>query len=1031
MGAPHAVELREAWFERLSLSNVGPPQLFTDPVDAEANAYAHEIEEALSGSRVSSVYCVGGVPTIAFLVLNELDYEYVESVHRRLWHQGLLRILVVLVGDEARLYSLECRRSPRFNMGQTSEDPRHFETLKANRDTRDLSSLRAIFDDGQIFRKYSKYFYQNERIDNVLLTNILETVNNLERMSLDPHAAECLTLQSIFISYLEDRGIITEDIYLQITENRSNCLVEILRQRNLRDFDEVFRFLHDSFQREAFSQPCSFTGELDAPSVNEEHLGELEKFRRGSEDLRDGQFLLWGYDFSQIPVSLLSIVYERFLKIRDINRKHTGSYYTPRHVVDYVLDHVSVVKNGNLSERTTVLDPACGSGIFLVRMLQRYAVTLRYQTENGRKWRQLCNFVQKLRGYDTSETAVNIATFSLYIAMLEQMSPRSIRHRMSNGNFLPKILNKCIFHKSFFQADVEKSELIIGNPPWASRHGSDADGLQWAARQEVRCPSKEIAWAFVWRCRETLVPDGEAALLLPAMAFLHNHSDESVKARTEFVSHVDLRTIIDFSDLSFHLFGDAKRPACLICYKKSWPPVNDYYFQYIAPKASPLTERKHAIVALPEDRCQIRASDVLADRNIFNRMLWSTDADLNLLSYLNRFSELKNLVREYKDLNPKYEPDVRSWVIGQGYQPSHAGKSDADRYDVSDDRRFKFPKVTPQHIKGLSKPVAAADDTLVRSVRRKGFVESFEGAKILIPQGVERRSGRLRACFTDENVRFQHSLQAIGVPRDNTRKGKILTAYLNSKLVAWYLFHESSNVGSDRSKVTMAQILDIPFLDTDSLHYDGKFQRSMEAICDIVDGAEGFVAQTDLERSLERIDAYIYELFGLSQGEIDLIEDTVNYVSPSVQPKIKHTPALWYVVSGDRQEKYGRRLLNELRIWFDNSIDLNVHVGQLSNNIFTVCIEIGEGKVFVDDNMATHLKFGELFKDMSVVADIMSARTAQSYNFKIFSQDKIMFFKLGGIRYWLEMAVHGDVQELVDELSHWQRLRERTYHATE
>ena len=48
-------------------------------------------------------------------------------------------------------------------------------------------------------------------------------------------------------------------------------------------------------------------------------------------------------------------------------------------------------------------------------------------------------------------------------------------------------------------------------------------------------PGKEDAWAFVWKALRLLRPDGLAALLLPAMGFLHNHAKSSLAARKRLI----------------------------------------------------------------------------------------------------------------------------------------------------------------------------------------------------------------------------------------------------------------------------------------------------------------------------------------------------------------------------------------------------------------------------------------------------------------------------------------------------------------
>ncbi len=82
-------------------------------------------------------------------------------------------------------------------------------------------------------------------------------------------------------------------------------------------------------------------------------------------DTPEGQLALdfQVYDFSYIPIELLSSVYEQFLK--DEGRgKNEGVVYTPEALADYVLAELDTLHPLQLDHK--VLDPCCGSGVFLV-----------------------------------------------------------------------------------------------------------------------------------------------------------------------------------------------------------------------------------------------------------------------------------------------------------------------------------------------------------------------------------------------------------------------------------------------------------------------------------------------------------------------------------------------------------------------------------------------------------------------------------------------------------------------------------------
>jgi type I restriction-modification system DNA methylase subunit len=79
------------------------------------------------------------------------------------------------------------------------------------------------------------------------------------------------------------------------------------------------------------------------------------------------------FDFSGVNRDILGDVYQGYLPLEE--RKRLGEFYTPREVIEYILDAVGY-RTENEIRGKKLLDPACGSGGFLVEAIQR--LTKRY-----------------------------------------------------------------------------------------------------------------------------------------------------------------------------------------------------------------------------------------------------------------------------------------------------------------------------------------------------------------------------------------------------------------------------------------------------------------------------------------------------------------------------------------------------------------------------------------------------------------------------------------------------------------------------
>ncbi len=129
------------------------------------------------------------------------------------------------------------------------------------------------------------------------------------------------------------------------------------------------------------------------------------------------------YDFNIIPIELISNIYERFLGNKQ--RKKDGAFYTPSFLVDYILKFTidPYLKNHNTC---TVLDPACGSGIFLVetlrRIIERNLSNRQFIESDIELSSYLTNYIY---GIDKNDEAINVAIFSLYITLLDYKNPET------------------------------------------------------------------------------------------------------------------------------------------------------------------------------------------------------------------------------------------------------------------------------------------------------------------------------------------------------------------------------------------------------------------------------------------------------------------------------------------------------------------------------------------------------------------------------------------------------------------------------
>lgn len=171
------------------------------------------------------------------------------------------------------------------------------------------------------------------------------------------------------------------------------------------------------------------------------------------------------YEFSVMPADILGSVYERFLgktirltkahhaKIEEKPevRKAGGVYYTPKYIVDYIVENtvgkLIEDKTPKQVERIKICDPACGSGSFLIGAYQKLLDWhMHYYTSNSRttkkgwpitpdghlstaeKKRILLN---NIFGVDIDQQAVEVTKLNLLLKALEGETQASINQQLS------------------------------------------------------------------------------------------------------------------------------------------------------------------------------------------------------------------------------------------------------------------------------------------------------------------------------------------------------------------------------------------------------------------------------------------------------------------------------------------------------------------------------------------------------------------------------------------------------------------------
>lgn len=1019
MNAVQSLALASEWKERLGLTGRARPEFYETSADVADVPHASAIRAALDELGVSAVFCVQDVPTVIVLALSEYDRARIIETYGALWNQGLASLLLVIAGDTLRAFSLA--KKPYANADDDFDKRCLVQILDTTADVLDFRNLIYGAESGRLWKEHADFFDPKERIDQVLLENLNRSYAALCELGLSSISAQALLIQIMFIAYLEDREIIGGEYFRSSAHSDTDSLSSLLEKRNSSLLRSVFSRLREDFNGDLFVAPSSFESKSKAEAVNGAHIEILWRFHAGREDMKSGQLRFWGYDFKFIPIELVSAVYDRFLGERENDRRQHGAYYTPMFLADTVVSQAWELLPPDLKEKGRFLDPACGSGIFLVRSFQRLCEQWRL-THKSRAipWRSLLALLRRIHGWDVNGSAVRVAVFSLYVALLEEVSPPDLKALLRNGKLLPELWETNLIAQNFFEVDSEKKfEVIIGNPPWTSRKGTDRASVKWSSKNSMPMPGGEDAWAFVWKAQKHLSPQGLVAFLLPAMGFLHNHSANTVSARNRFFARSRILRIVNFADLRFQLFDGAIRPAALFvfCERTSAVP---YQLDYWAPKADLNMQIRRQVTLSSADKFLLNSEGVVSDPFAFKQRLWMREPDAKLFAYLSNFSRLNNLVKEYGDISRRKLSADDQWVIGQGFQPRNRELEKEPSYSIS---RYvgRFPNLPIEAFHRLAQPVSGLTPWKSSHVRRKGFEQGFQGARVLVSRGIETKQMRLQATYVSSPLTFQDIIQAIAVPRGEERRAKLLTALLSSRVAIWFAFHGTASFGSERPEVKQSELLRMPFPSLAELPEPQKAEKAAAGLVAIVDDAisksDRFLMADDGEEALRQLDAKAYEFFCLSDSEVILIEDAIERIIPSIQPSQGSYPDIWKSPTESERRDFATTLVANMRDWFDAGTSIRANLEAISNDLGIIRLSLGRESGATIYSELSHRSLDDVLDRLS-----QSLRQPLGYNFQLipdfraFVGDSLYLIKPMQRRFWLKSAAIADADSIAMDL---------------
>jgi hypothetical protein len=931
------------------------------PPPPERSYVWQEVQDKFS---LDAVYFYGNVPLVYFKGFETASMEDLFMLHRRLWNHNRAPVLVVVLPEEVRVFN--CFASPQRSAEVGAMDSILLGSIKLSAEAivvrqRLLPYSRQEVISGRLARNNPTLVDHGQRVDRRLLANLGDIRTSLLNQNLDEHSVNSLLGRSIFIRYLEDRGILSPGFLEK--QFGAQAYSDLLQRSKERTY-ELFSFLADKFNGDLF--PVSAD---ERKAVSRGHLRDLSEFLRGS-DVKSGQLYFWAYDFDCIPIELISSIYEEFLQTR---RESTSSFYTPYTIVDFVLNEALPWAVGGTP---SILDPACGSGIFLVEAYRRLVERWRRDNAERPSVSDLRNILtSSIFGIDISEEAVRVAAFSCYLAMLDFVEPKRVWAQAK----LPKLIGTNLFVADFFDKtasfNTRRFSVIVSNPPWQSRLTENAQ--KFVSESSLPIGDIQIAQAFLWKTPELLEDGGRACFLVPSKSVLFNRGAASVRFRERFLATHDVYAVVNFSPFRRRLFQNATSPMAAIFFRKGSERQEGGEVRYATPRPSPLGESMAGVVLAGDEIHRFSRRQVVKHPDIWKIALWGTARDFSLVEDLrSRFATFEKFRL------------IRGWSVGQGFIGGHGKQREAPQL-----RDMEYIPVEALH----PFRVAQTGQRLTREAfERPRQMGVYRGPHVLARRGLV--DGKIAAKFFRRDAVFSDGIIGIGASSDDEVNLKVLCAYLNSSLARYYFFLTGSSWGIERDEIKLVDYLSLPVA----------LPLPEETTSLIAEFVERVQDQGALDGWLSELDQLVFAAYGLTTDERNLVTDTVTTTIGQFYQGI-HSDA-FQSVTPEELIAYAETFAGVFRASSVGQRVLRAIVGTEQRPYRLVSFYWGVRESDSEDLTARLQRLETLAFEQSS-SDLFLQR-----NIRIFEHDAFHLAKPDEKRYWTRTAALNDADETISQL---------------
>lgn len=519
----------------------------------------------------------------------------------------------------------------------------------------------------------------------------------------------------------------------------------------------------------------------------------------------------------------------------------------------------SLIKNQiyEILLNTTICDPSCGSGVFLlsaIDLVYNLIKKINPQLDHSHIKTQI---LKNIYGFDINEYAIKLCLLKLF-AWFYNESNFDFSHTIS-------ILKSNLKVKNSLKTPIlQNFDIIIGNPPYGNiltKFDKDLLKKEEIYYNEIYCSF--LLKALIWS-------NGIIGFLVPKSFLLRQGY---TKFRSKLLSYANILKIFDIGP---NLFKNATNEVQIVLFEnKDHKIKNLRIFNY--PNREIITYKNQNFDSLRmcfNSNCPLCAKSKKIYVYTFNKSCPYCGSNTTKLNRIrikptNQIYRLINKIEKFGNLNYLNVKDFPKMIRGE------------------EDKGLKHvKKIVNKDTNGTCFFIGAKDDFKYYYIKKnKSFNIEEIDAKILKGENYEYyTSPKLlikhnniipEAIYTEDNVCFTSSIYSL--LHDEIDELKCLCAYLNAVLIQFYCIYGINNQKGTTINLNQYMIRHLPIV---KLNEEAKIEivESVEKIIKYLE-TNGGVANESVYQLYRKIDDIIFSLYEIKNDEREMIiSDIINRI---------------------------------------------------------------------------------------------------------------------------------------------------------